>query len=178
MLRPLIFRNFFSKIFRKTKWAALLIRPKLRFVHLPPQGEGYHHCHKKTLIPSALQKRAIKTATPGARQKQITKTLRPSALQKQAVQGKRGFCAASLLYVNEQAKTQARHSNATLFKRAFTNIEIRHKKADQSLHTNLRSACTPPRARVRRRRTYRQAYSRRHTFSNAAKFYTDRSSLP
>ena len=40
MLRPLIFRNFFSKIFRKTKWAAPLIRPKLRFVHLPPKGKA------------------------------------------------------------------------------------------------------------------------------------------
>ena len=61
---------------------------------------------------------------------------------------------------------------------AFTNIEIRHKKADQSLHTNPRSTCSRRRARVRRPRTCRQAYSRQHTFSSAAKFYTDRSSLP
>ena len=92
MLRLLIFRNFFSKIFRKTKWAAPLIRPKLRFVHLPPKG--------KAIIIAIIKRHPRAT------------------LQKRAVQAKRGFCTASLLYVNEQAKTQARHSNATLFKRA------------------------------------------------------------
>ena len=83
MLRPLIFRNFISKIFRKTKWAAPLIRPKLRFVHLPPKG-------KAIIIaiinrhPRARFKSELKTTTPGARQKQITKTLIPGALQKRA----------------------------------------------------------------------------------------------
>ena len=131
MLRLLIFRNFFSKIFRKTKWAAPLIRPKLRFVHLPPKG--------KAIIIAIIKRHPRAT------------------LQKRAVQGKRGFCAASLLYVNEQAKTQARHSYATLFKRritsAFINIAIRHTIADPTPHTNPRLTCTPPRGCARLRRT-------------------------
>ena len=58
MLRPLIFRNFFSKIFRKTKIGCAPHSSKTSFCPPSPQGEGYHHCHKKTLIPGALQKRA------------------------------------------------------------------------------------------------------------------------
>ena len=57
---PLDFQKFFLKNIQKNKMGCTPHSSKTSFCPPSPQGEGYHHCHKKTLIPGALQKRAKK----------------------------------------------------------------------------------------------------------------------
>ena len=110
-LRPLIFRNFFRNI-QKIKNGLRIIcyaphSSRLCLATFPPRGrldirQDFPFFSRFSLLREKAKRGSLQIM-------HYFKAQSTNALQKQARREKRAFCAASLLFVNEQAKAQLGH---------------------------------------------------------------------